>query len=150
MDDRMEFRWHGPLSRIAYNASGGDRGRLFYANECKRLMTPYVPFRNGVLSQNVRVYVKDGCGVVHYLSPYAHYQYEGVLYVSSRNGSSWAQHGEYKIKAEPEKQLSHDSSRHPLATSHWDKAMFAARGEQLAQAYQRWLSSRGGGSNGGE
>jgi hypothetical protein len=112
-------------------------------------MTPYVPVRNGVLSQNVRIYVKDGCGVVHYISPYAHYQYEGVLYVSSRNGSAWAQLGEYKIKAEPEKALSHEGSRHPLATSHWDKAMFAARGEQLQAAYQNYLR-RGGGSNGGE
>lgn len=140
---KMDFLWNRPVSEIEYERSGGDDGRLFLANECKRLMDPYVPARNLVLAQNVRVYVQDKSGHVHYRSPYAHYQHEGVLYVSSITGSAWASSGEYKVKADPEKHLSHDRSRHPLATSHWEKAMMASRRGDIARAYQRWLKRRG-------
>lgn len=136
---KLTFNWNRPVNTIAYEASGGKDGRLWLANECKRLMDPYVPARNLVLAQNVRTYVEGDHGVVHYNSPYAHYQYEGLLYVSSKNGSSWARSGEYKVKADPEKNLKHDKSRHPLATSHWDKAMWTARGEEVIRAYQNWL-----------
>lgn len=137
---RMDFHWNRPESRIAYDRSGGAAGRLFLANEARRLMDPYVPAKNLILAQNVRTYLSDGEGVVHYLSPYAHYQYEGILYVSSRTGSSWASAGEYKVPTD--KQLEYSKARHPLATSHWDRAMMAARRTDLVNAYRRWLRSR--------
>ena len=68
------FRWNRPTSQIVNEAIGGSRTQLFMANEAKRLMDPYVPALNLVLAQNVRTYVEDGHGVVHYLSPYARYQ----------------------------------------------------------------------------
>lgn len=138
---KMDFHWNHPVSQIAYERSGGDQGRLFLANESKRLMDPYVPARNLVLAQNVRTYVRNQHGYVHYTSPYAHYQYEGILYVSSRTGSAWASMGEHKIKTG--RKLTQDKSRHPLATSHWDKAMLTARRDDLVQSYQRWIKRRG-------
>ena len=140
MDLRID--WLRPTDRIAYERSGGDAGRLYLAQTCKRLMDKYVPARNLVLAQNVRVYVEKKEGIVHYLSPYAHYQYEGILYVSSINGSAWARHGEYKVKASPEKALEQSKARHPLATSKWDKAMWAARKDDVISSYQRWLNRR--------
>ena len=135
----VNLEWKQPKKQTAYKCSGGDPVQLFLANEAKRLMDPYVPARNLVLAQNVRTYVEDGAGHVHYISPYAHYQYEGLLYVSSRNGSAWARMGEYKVKARPEKKLVQSKARHPLATSQWDKAMMAARKDDLARAVQRYL-----------
>ena len=135
----LSFKWNRPQSRIAYERTGGDRSRLFLANESKRLMDPYVPARNLILAQNVRTYVEDGVGHVKYNSPYAHYQYEGVLYVSSRTGSPWAAKGEHKVKANPEKKLVYSKARHPLATNHWDKAMMAARKDDLTRAVQRYI-----------
>ena len=140
---KLSFHWNLPESRITYERSGGDEGRLYLANTCKRLMDKYVPFKMGVLSQNVRTYVKNKKGIVHYISPYAHYQFEGILYVSSKTGSSWARSGEYKVKASPETELVHDKHRHPLATSHWDKAMMTARKDDVALSYQRWLKKKG-------
>jgi len=136
------FIWNRPISEIEYERSGGNAGRLFFANECRRLMDPYVPAENLVLAQNVRVYVEGGVGHVHYRSPYAHYQYEGLLYVSSSTGSAWASMGEHKVRAKPEKELVHGKNRHPLATSHWDKAMMTARKNDLVRAYQNWLHGR--------
>lgn len=141
----VKMKWNKPTDKIAYESTGGDAARLAFAAECKRLMDKYVPARNLVLSQAVNVYVKKGEGYVHYKSPYAHYQYEGVLYVSSLTGSSWARQGEYKVKAEPERQLKHSKARHPKATSHWDKAMKTAYKDHLAQFYEKWLKKNGGG-----
>ena len=139
---RTEIEWMRPRNQFAYNRTGGDRGRLFLANEAKRLMNPYVPFKNGVLSQNVRTYVERGHGVIHYLSPYAHYQYEGEVY-----GPNYPVYRDGELagffspphKTTTGQQLSYSGFRHPLATSHWDRAMWTARRGDLTRAYQAYL-----------
>ena len=67
----MTFQWNKSVAAIAKEATGGNKTLLFMANEAKRLMDPYVPARNLVLAQNVRVYVEGDVGVVHYTSPYS-------------------------------------------------------------------------------
>lgn len=134
----VEFKWNKPISQIAEEATGGDRTLLFMANEAKRLMDPYVPALNMVLSQNVRTYVEGDEGVVHYLAPYANYQHEGVLMVSRITGSPWARRGESKVATG--RKLKHNTSRHPLATSEWDKAMKVARMGDLTDAVQRYVN----------
>ena len=84
-----EMHWNKPIPQIVREATGNKRTLLFMAQEAKRLMDPYVPARNMVLSRNVRTYVEDDHGVVHYLSPYARFQYEGYLMVSRITGSPW-------------------------------------------------------------
>lgn len=138
---KTTFRWNKPVSQIAKEATGGNRTLLFMANEARRLMNPYVPARNMVLSRNVRTYVENGVGVVHYLSPYARYQFEGVLMVSRLTGSPWARHGESKVVTD--RNLTYRKSRHPLATSHWDQAMKAARMGDYVSAVQTYV--KGGG-----
>lgn len=135
----IDFEWNDSVAKIADRVTGGDRARLFLANEAKRLMDPYVPAHEEVLDQNIRTYVEDGEGIVHYMSPYAHYQYKGILYVSSITGSAWSR-GEYKVSTG--KKLKHSTFRHPLATSEWDKAMMTARGEDIAKAMERYLKGR--------
>ncbi len=137
---KMEFNWNKPIKALAFEKTGGSKGRLFLASESKRLMDPYVPAKNLVLAQNTRVYLDGDQGVVEYNSPYAHYQYEGELYVSSITGSAWAAQGEHKVPAG--KKLDYDTFRHPLATSHWDKAMTTARKGELTKAYQKYLEGR--------
>lgn len=131
-----DFRWNRPLDKVINDITGGDKGALFLANEAKRLMDPYVPANDLVLAQRVSTYVKDGHGIVEYLTPYAHYQYVGILYVSSKTGSSWSR-GEYKIPTS--RNVEHNGFRHPLATSEWDRAMLVARGDDLARAYQAYI-----------
>ena len=136
------FKWNKPIVQIAKEATGGSETLLFMANEAKRLMEPYVPAQNMVLSQNVKTYVEDGHGIVHYQSPYACYQHEGYLMVSRITGSPWARKGESKVVTG--RKLNHSRSRHPLATSEWDRAMKAARMDDLTDAVQRYV--KGGGS----
>lgn len=138
---KLEFYWNKPKEQIAHDRTGGDKGRLFLANEAKRLMDPYVPAtQSKMLSQNVITYVKGDVGIVEYRSPYAHYQYEGELYVSSITGSSWAKKGEYKVPAG--KKLKYKDAPHPLATNHWDEAMMVARKHDLVKAYQKYLNGK--------
>lgn len=134
----VDFKWNKPIVQITKEATGGDRTLLFMASEAKRLMDPYVPALNMSLSQNVRTYVEGGHGVVHYLSPYAAYQHEGVLMVSRITGSPWARKGESKVVTG--RKLSYNKSRHPLATSEWEKAMKTARGSEYAASVQRFVN----------
>lgn len=133
----VDFKWNKPIPQITKEATGGDRTLLFMANEAKRLMDPYVPALEMMLSTNVRTYVENGTGIVHYLSPYARYQHEGVLMVSSVTGSAWARESEPKVTTG--KKLKHNKSRHPLATSEWEKAMKAARMGDYTAAVQRYV-----------
>lgn len=137
---RIDFEWNKQPDQIVKERINSNT-QLFMANEAKRFMDPYVPANNLVLAQNVSLYVEGDNGVVEYRSPYAHYQYKGELYVSSKSGSPWARSGEYKVPAG--KNLEHKTFRHPLATSEWDKAMSKARMKDLAQSMENYIN-RGG------
>ena len=134
----IDFKWNKPIPQITKEATGGNRTLLFMANEAKRLMDPYVPARNLVLAQNVRTYVENGSGVVHYMVPYARYQHEGELMVSRITGSPWARNGESKVVTG--RKLKYSTFRHPLATSEWEKAMKAARMGDYTAAVQRYVN----------
>lgn len=133
----MTFQWNKPIAAIAKEATGGSKTLLFMANEAKRLMDPYVPAKNLVLAQNVRVYVEGDVGVVHYTSPYARFQYKGLVMISRVTGSPFARHGESKVVTG--RRLNHSGGRHPLATSEWDKAMKAAKMDAYTSAVQAFV-----------
>lgn len=134
---KVDFKWNRLPEKVAEDFTG-ERGQLFLANEAKRLMDPYVPALNLMLTKNVRVYVENGKGIVHYQSPYARYQYEGKVMVSKRPGVK----GSAKKVKQPEKSLEYTKFRHPLATSHWDEAMMVARSDDLVRATQDFIRSR--------
>lgn len=134
---KIDFKLNKPAGQIVKEATGGNRTLLFMANEAKRLMNPYVPALNNGLSQKVRAYVEDDSGIVHYISPYAHYQHEGYLMVSRITGSPWARKGESKVPTG--KKLEYNQSRHPLATSEWEKAMKTARMSDFTRAVQQYV-----------
>lgn len=63
---------------------------------------PYIPFDQGQLRGSV--YYPNGIdqGIIEWNTPYAHYQYEGILYLAE-NGSSCAE--KYDIKYPSDKML---------------------------------------------
>lgn len=132
---KADFKWNKGIAEIAKRVTGGDAGQLFLANEAKKLMDPYVPAKNLALARNVQVYVDGGKGVVHYQSPYARYQFEGKVMVSKRPGVKAAE----KMVKQPETDLEYSKFRHPLATGHWDRAMMAARKDDLVRAMQGYV-----------
>lgn len=134
---KMDFKWNRTPAAIAAERAD-DKAQLFLANEAKRLMDPYVPALNLILARNVRVYVENGKGIVHYQSSHAKYQYEGKAMVSKRPG---VKRSAKKLK-QPEQDLNYTKFRHPLATSHWDQAMMTARSDDLIKAMQGYLEGK--------
>ena len=144
----LVFKWNRPVVKIISEKTGGRDGQLFLANTAARFMDPYMPADNLVLAQNIDIAADEDKGAVHYLSPYAHYQWEGELYVDSETGKGaytdgeqfWSRPGVAKVPSG--KPLHYSDFRHPLATSHWEKAMMTARKDDLAEALNKYLKGR--------
>ena len=105
---------------------------LFLASEWSRQFAKYVPMDTGTLRTNISIKPFK----VIYNSPYAHYQWEGKLYVGE-NGSSWAKPGE--IKKPTDKPLNYNKEQNPLATSHWQVPAFDAFNYVVGIAVTKYL-----------
>lgn len=138
---KIGFNWNAPEKQILNGAIGGKRTEFFMANEAKKLMDPYVPMLEGSLHTNVSVGVDSDGGFVHYRSPYASFQYYGIVMLGVSSRSPYAKYGERKETTS--RKLVHNTSKHPLATSQWDGAMKRARMGDLVKATQRYIKSRG-------
>lgn len=90
-----------------------DRVLLQAHNELARIIDPWVPFREGPLSQTLNI-TKDG---VTYLQPYAHYQYEG-------------------------EDFNHTLDYHPLASAKWLDAAMAVKKDEYARIVQNIVDRR--------
>lgn len=95
----------------------------------------YVPMDSGSLDQTVDITPE----YVHYKSPYAHFQWEGLVFVDDR-GSTYAlpNHSKHPTNRE----LHHSPDHHPLATSHWEQAAMAAHKGDLCQDIENFLKRR--------
>lgn len=76
-----------------------------FTSECAKKMDKYVPYRKGILSN----YIIDD-NLIIYHQDYAKYQYYGQR-----------KDGTHKINPD-----NRNRSKHPLATSYWDKKMISA------------------------
>ena len=101
----------------------------FIDSECIRLMSRYTPMRTGLLAKSPILGTKIGSGHIVYASPYARYQYYGVLMVSSVNGSAWARSGESKVLTN--KPLQYDKTKHPQAQRLWFETMKTNHGKAI-------------------
>lgn len=91
-----------------------DKQTMTYAHtRLHALCSPYVPMDTGMLDQTVEI--NNEC--VHYKVPYAHKVWDGEGLNFSRD-------------------------KHPLATAHWEQAMGAAKGQQLADEITEYLKRR--------
>lgn len=149
MQENSEIRieWRKPPAALTAEAFGR-RTQLFAANEFKRIMEPYVPADNLILSGSARVTATETRGSVIYNTPYAHYQYVGRLFVDPQTGKGaftngerfWSRPGVAKIPSS--RRLKYKTSRNPLATSEWDKAALTARGAELIDAVTRFIEKK--------
>ena len=69
-------------------------------SERMRYMSDYMPRRQaGELEHMMVLSTVIGSGEINTPGPYAHYLYEGVLYVSPTTGSAWAKKNEINLPA---------------------------------------------------
>ena len=107
------------INRFARNL---DAAEYWLANEILQNSNDFAPFREGTLRESGHVIDTDEGYRIEWSTPYAHYLYEGVLYVNPQhNASGWMDkygqwHGWPGAKTPTEKHLEY----HTEGTSdHW-------------------------------
>ena len=97
------------MSRLLGNSAVG----IFTAETWARYINPYVPMRDGFLSQN---YTTEPNKII-YNQPYAKRNYYGDYFNFS-------------------------TEQHPLATSHWEQPAYTAKKNQVAKEITEFVKSR--------
>ena len=110
-------------------------------SECMRYMSDYMPRRQaGELEHMMVLSTVIGSGEIDTPGPYAHYLYEGILYVSPTTGSAWAKKNEIKVPTG--KELTYAGA--PMRGKKWFERMKADHKEDILRAAQA-MSNRGDG-----
>ena len=120
-----------------------EKSKLAVHNRLAEMCDPYVPMDSGTLAQTTRI-TSDG---VTYSSPYAHYQYEGQVYGPNipiiQDGIVVGWFSPPRKKKHPTgAEINYSKEVHPLATSHWDKAMLRDNKDKFEAEIKRILTER--------
>lgn len=115
-------------NRITQNNAVGQ----FTAQTWAKVFAKYTPMRQGILRSNYNTKPFQ----VIYNSPYAHYQWQGELYVAA-NGSSWAKENE--VKHATGIPLNYSKEQNPYATSHWEQAAYRAYKNDVAKEVSEFI-----------
>lgn len=137
----IEFSWNRPPRDIVDDKTKRQQGLLWLGNEFRKHMTPHVPRKNGALSQNVQVVAGRDDVTIIYKSPYAHYQYEGVLFVDPLYGVGGFTNGEGLFWSRPDvaKRPSGRALRHNTGQSKWDEPIRGTELPAIVAAFQRFI-----------
>lgn len=137
------------IARITGNIENAidDTVRLYAHNRLAAYCDPYTPKESGTLSQTYAATPE----YLEYLTPYAHYQYEGVVYGRNipiiQNGVIVGWFSLPGVKKHPTgRNLTYSKEVNPLATDHWDKAMLADRKDDFVGDIARFIMARMGGT----
>ncbi|SHN03844.1 Minor capsid protein [Anaerosporobacter mobilis DSM 15930] len=118
----------------------GGEIQKFVDSECLRVMSHYTPMLSGMMEKSATAGTVIGSGTIEYNSPYARFQYYGNVMIYEPTGSTWAPLGGKKVVTD--RNLVHNTSRHPKAGPFWfDRAMQDHK-EEILQGAQE-IASRG-------
>ena len=134
-----------PVGEIKVRLGIEPNGRVQkkFQNLCYQYMDKYVPYRDGNLRKNVDL--SDPTKIV-YNSSYAHYQYEGVLYVMDNGKGAYysPSYGFWSDKGKQKTRTSTLLNYHTAGTGdHWDERMKSAEMDNLVADLQKYID-RGG------
>lgn len=124
---------------------GGDELGKFAAHEWHRVITPYVPHREGNLERNVTYRPWE----FEYNQPYSAYMYRGHVYVDPvydvggfpiNGGTSFFSRKGVK-KVESKRGFKYSKGHNPKACKEWDKAAVRdGKNKELAEALQGYVN----------
>ena len=124
-------------ARLGLQAGG--KLQKYFTQNCYKHMDKYVPRQNRMLRTNVEI----GDDYVTYKSPYAHYQYRGILYVDKKTGKGaffnenygfWSRPNTTKVPSN--KKLTYHT---PGTGSYWDKRMWSAEKDKVISETQKFF-----------
>ena len=135
-----------------HGLNDGGKVQKFIDKEVMRKSLPYMPNTNGVLQNAMRAQTVIGSGQIRQKTPYARYQYYGVLFVDpitlkgsfydARTGAHWSRKGVAKIPDPTGRTLNYNTSKNALAGSHWFDRAMKDHGESIGRAAARLAKGR--------
>lgn len=135
-----------------HGLNDGGEVQKFIDNEVMRQSLPYMPNMNGVLQNAMMSQTVIGSGEIRQNTPYARYQYYGVLFVDpitlkgsfydARTGRHWSRKGVAKIPDPNGRTLTYNTSKNALAGSHWFDRAMKDHGESIGRAAARLAKGR--------
>ena len=135
-----------------HGLNDGGEVQKFIDNEVMRQSLPYMPNLNGVLQNAMMAQTVIGSGEIRQNTPYARYQYYGVLFVDpitlkgsfydARTGRHWSRKGVSKIPDPNGRMLNYNTSKNALAGSHWFDRAMKDHGESIGRAAARLAKGR--------
>lgn len=124
-------------ARLGITPSG--RVQKKFQSLCYRYMDKYVPRREGFLRELVDL---SNPTQIVYISPYAHYQYKGKLYVMDNGKGAYysPKYGFWSDKGVAKHNSGKDLNYHTAGTGdHWDKRMISAEMGDLINDLQSYI-----------
>lgn len=127
------------INKLGLGTNG--RTQLMVTQTARDFMRPYVPRLNQVLRNSAELV--DNNTAVLYRTPYAHYQYIGIVYVDPITGSGafyneddgfWSRPNVRKVPSNRDLKYTN-----PRASARWDRKMIAERGEEFERNLQNWF-----------
>lgn len=135
-----------------HGLNDGGEVQKFIDNEVMRQSLPYMPNMNGVLQNAMMSQTVIGSGEIRQNTPYARYQYYGMLFVDpitlkgsfydARTGRHWSRKGVAKIPDPTDRLLNYNTSKNALAGSHWFDRAMKDHGESIGRAAARLAKGR--------
>lgn len=119
----------------------GDSTMTFVHTRLHAYCSDYVPMDSGMLDQTVDITPEYVC----YRSPYAHYQWAGVVYgpnIPIYKDGVLKGFISPPTKHPTGKKMQYSTDKHPLATSHWEVAAMAAHKGDLCQDITNYLKRK--------
>lgn len=124
-------------ARLGFGVNG--EVQRFFTNDCAIHMDKFIPFDTGVL-RNLKTI---GFDYVDYLSPHAHYMYNGELYVDPITGKGAFYNPDYGFWSRPNTEKipsGIDLNYHTPGTgAFWDKRMWSAEGKDVIKDTQNFM-----------
>lgn len=114
----------------------------FFTNQCDIHMDKFIPFDTGIL-RNLKVL---GLDYIDYLSPYARYMYNGILYVDPITGKGAFYDPDYGFWSRPNVEkipTNIELNYHTSGTgAFWDKRMWSAEGKDIIRDTEKFMRGR--------
>lgn len=117
----VKFEWNGSASTVIKNLGFGKGLNRDAAQILYEYSIPYIPYKDGGLTNRVRISANDKQGMITHLVPYASKQYYGDGSDPNTGSPGYDQMWE------------RTRTVHPLATSYWDRAAWTLGKRQITQ-----------------
>lgn len=132
----IKFEWNYSSSVILQNLGFGRDLNREAAEIFERWYQPYVPYKDGDLSTNIRIWANENHSTITHLVRYAHHQYTGDGSDPSTGSPGY------------DEKWQRTRTVHPLATSYWDQAAWtlhkASITAEIDEARKKYSSLRRG------